>query len=137
MPVPGPTTIDVAAGGLLESGDGADPKIAVVHRPRYDDWTLPKGHLDPGETLEQAALREVLEETGCTGQIIEIVQPTSYLVNGQPKIVVYFRMMLLKHGDLRPNSEVSDIAWLTPREARSQLSYETEQQLVKGVYGLS
>ncbi|MDA0676442.1 MAG: NUDIX hydrolase [Chloroflexi bacterium] len=132
--MPEPTKIDVAAGGLLERGNGESLRIAVVHRGRYDDWTLPKGHLEEGETIEQAAIREVREETGCTGEITEIVQPVSYLVSGQPKIVVYYRMRLVHEGAFRPDDEVSAIEWMTPAEACEKLSYASEQQVVAGAY---
>ena len=129
-----PTTIDIAAGGLLESSSSGQLQIAVIHRGRYDDWTLPKGHLDPGESIEEAALREVREETGCVAEIVEIVQPVSYLVNDQPKIVVYFRMRLLSDEGFTPSDEVSAVAWMTPSDACSRLSYQAEMALVADLY---
>ena len=128
--MPEPTKIDVAAGGLLERGHGDSLRIAVIHRGRYDDWTLPKGHLEEGETLEQAAVREVLEETGCTGEITGIVQPGAYLVSGQPKIVVFYRMRLVHEGQFKPDDEVSGIEWMTPSEACSKLTYASDRQVV-------
>jgi 8-oxo-dGTP pyrophosphatase MutT (NUDIX family) len=133
--MPEPTTIDIAAGGLLESGDNADLKIAVVHRPRYEDWSLPKGHPENGEPLEEAALREVKEETSCLGKIVELMQPTAYLAYGQPKIVVFFRMKLLEIGALEPTGEVSDIEWLSPADALTRLTYPAERDLVASTYG--
>ena len=130
------TTVDIAAGGLLESESGGELRIALIHRGRYDDWTLPKGHLDPGETIEDAALREVREETGCVAEIAEIVQPVSYLVKDQPKIVVYFRMKLISDEGFTPDDEVSSIEWMTPRVACSRLTYDTETALVAAVYGI-
>ena len=132
--MPEPTSIDIAAGGLLESGNGAELMLAVVHRSRYNDWSLPKGHLETGETLEEAALREVEEETGCTGKIIELVPPVAYLSNGQPKIVVFYRMKLVKRGDFKPNEEVSRIEWLSLTDAVNRLTYTGERELVASVY---
>lgn len=131
-----PTEIDIAAGGLLEDGSGSDFRIAVIYRPKHDDWSLPKGHVDPGETIEEGALREVLEETGCTAEIIEIVQPTSYLVKGQPKIVVFYRMRVIDRPEFEPNKEVTNIKWLPPAEAVQQLYYRVERRVVKAAYDL-
>jgi 8-oxo-dGTP pyrophosphatase MutT (NUDIX family) len=81
-----------AAGGVVEQ----DSLIAVVHRPRYDDWSLPKGKLDKNESAERAALREVQEETGLSCQLIEELEPVSYTDNrGRPKNVRYWRMQVL------------------------------------------
>ncbi len=134
--MPESTTIDVASGGLLESRDSADLQIAVIHRSRYDDWTLPKGHLEAGETIEQAAIREVEEETGCRGEIIEIVPPIAYLVNGQPKIVVFYRMRLVERGEFTPDDEVSSVEWMKPAEALERLTHRVECNLVAGAYSL-
>ncbi len=134
--MPEPARIDVAAGGLLEIGEGADLRIAIIFRPRYNDWTLPKGHVDPGETLEAAALREVLEETGCKAEIIEIVQPISYLVKGQPKIVVFYRMKLIERGELLPNEEVAEVRWVRPQDAISQLTNRTDRALIQSSYSV-
>jgi 8-oxo-dGTP diphosphatase len=134
--MPKPTRIVVAAGGLLESGEGDDLKIALINRSRRRDCSLPKGHVQAGETLEEGAIREVLEETGCTGEVIEVVQPISYLVRDRPKIVVYFRMKLVKQGELEPNDEVESVTWASPREAVAILSYWQDKKLVVGTYGL-
>jgi 8-oxo-dGTP diphosphatase len=118
-----------AAGGLVVRSDG---RIAVIHRPRYDDWSLPKGKLDPGETFEDGALREVEEETGVRGRIVGELTPTSYLDRkGRDKLVRWYRMAL--DGDPRefaPNDEVDELRWLTPPEARDLLSYDHDRALV-------
>jgi 8-oxo-dGTP pyrophosphatase MutT (NUDIX family) len=132
--MPEPTRVDITAGGLLERRTGESLRIAVVHRGRYKDWTLPKGHLEEDETLEQAAVREVLEETGCTGEITGIVQPGAYLVSGQPKIVVFYRMRLVHEGQFKPDDEVSSMEWMTPSEARIRLTYASDQQVVADAY---
>jgi 8-oxo-dGTP pyrophosphatase MutT (NUDIX family) len=132
--MPEPTIVDITAGGLLERGNGNSLQIAVIHRGRYKDWTLPKGHLEEGETLEQAAIREVLEETGCTGEITGIVQPGAYLVSGQPKISVFYRMRLIHEGQFKPDAEVSNITWMTPSEARNKLTYASDRRVVADAY---
>lgn len=117
-----------AAGGLVVQ----DGRLAVVHRPRYDDWTLPKGKLDPGETFEQAAVREVLEETGLECRITGEAGQASYEDNrGRPKIVRYFRMEVLG-GAFAVNDEVDELRWLSPDEARAVLTYERDRELITG-----
>jgi 8-oxo-dGTP diphosphatase len=119
-----------AAGGLVVRADG---RIAVIHRPRYDDWSLPKGKLEPEESFETGALREIEEETGIRGRIVEELAPTRYLDRkGRDKIVRWYRMDL--DGEplaFAPNDEVDELRWLTPSEARDLLSYEHDRSLVE------
>ena len=77
-----------AAGGVVIR----DGLVAVVHRPRYDDWSLPKGKLDEGETFEEAALREVWEETGLRAALVRELPEVRYPVRGRPKLVRYWLM---------------------------------------------
>lgn len=115
-----------AAGGVVEQ----DGLIAVVHRPRYDDWSLPKGKLDKNESAERAALREVQEETGLSCQLIEELDPVSYTDNrGRPKNVRYWRMKVLS-GDFEVNDEVDELRWLAKADALELLSYEHDRELV-------
>src|SRR3954463_8077930 len=80
----------LAAGGVVIRDDG---RIAVVHRPKYDDWSLPKGKLDPGEGFEEAALREVEEETGLRSRLGRELPSTEYTDSkGRPKLVRYWQM---------------------------------------------
>ncbi len=118
-----------AAGGVVER----DGLIAVVHRPRYDDWSLPKGKLNKNESFERAALREVLEETGLSCQLAEELDPVSYNDNrGRPKTVRYWRMTVLK-GEFEANDEVDDLRWLTPTEAIELVSYAHDRELVEAI----
>ena len=115
-----------AAGGVVEQ----DGLIAVVHRPRYDDWSLPKGKLDKNESAERAALREVQEETGLSCQLIEELDPVSYTDNrGRPKNVRYWRMEVLS-GEFEVNDEVDELRWLAKADALLLLSYEHDRELV-------
>jgi 8-oxo-dGTP diphosphatase len=123
-----PEDAEVLAAGGLVLRDG--PEIAVVHRPRYDDWSLPKGKLDPGEDFEQAALREVEEETGLTCRIKGTLGDTSYHdKRGRPKLVRYFQMTP-EEGEFAPNDEVDELRWLSPQEATDLLSYDFDRELV-------
>ena len=120
----------LAAGGVVVRDDG---RIAVIHRPRYDDWSLPKGKLDPGESFEDGAVREVLEETGVQGRIVGELDSTSYVDRkGRDKLVRWYRMEL--EGDpvaFAPNDEVDELRWLTPGEADGLLSYDHDRALVQ------
>ena len=107
-----------------------DGRIAAVHRPRYDDWSLPKGKLDPGESWEQAALREIEEETGLRCELGDELPATSYVdAKGRPKRVRYWRMQPLG-GRFVPHDEVDEIAWLPPAEAAERLSYVRDLTLL-------
>jgi 8-oxo-dGTP diphosphatase len=121
-----------AAGGIVVRPDG---RIAVIHRPRYDDWSLPKGKLDGGESFEDGALREVEEETGIRGRIVGELAATEYVDRkGRDKVVRYYRMDLDgEPDDFAPNDEVDELRWLTPAEARDLLSYEHDRSLVETV----
>jgi 8-oxo-dGTP diphosphatase len=116
-----------AAGGLVLR----DGRIAVVHRPRYHDWSLPKGKLDPGESFEDAALREVWEETGLRCALGEELSSTHYHDRkGRSKIVRYWSMEVLE-GAFEPNEEVDELRWLTPDEAAALLTYPRDVELVE------
>jgi len=119
----------LAAGGLVVRDDG---RVAVIHRPRYDDWSLPKGKLDPGESFEDGALREVFEETGVRGRITEELIPTTYVDRkGRDKLVRWYRMDVEDDpGDFAPNDEVDELRWLTPAEALDLVSYEHDRTLL-------
>jgi 8-oxo-dGTP diphosphatase len=118
-----------AAGGVVMR----DGHIAIVHRPRYDDWSLPKGKLDPGESWEEAALREIEEETGLRCRLEEELAPTHYEARGRPKTVRWWRMAVLEDLGSDPDEEVDRVRWVTPGEALIVLSYEADKQLVRSV----
>jgi 8-oxo-dGTP diphosphatase len=117
-----------AAGGVVVR----DGRIAVVHRPRYDDWSLPKGKLDPGETWEQAALREVEEETGLRCRLEEELEPAHYLSQGRPKTVRWWRMTVVDELGT-PDDEVDELRWVSPDEAAALLQYAHDVALVRSL----
>ena len=124
---PDPDSADVKAAGGLVRRDG---RVAVAHRPRYDDWSFPKGKLDPGESWEQAALREVEEEIGLRCRLGAELPSVAYDVEKGRKVVRYW-LMEPESGEFTPNEEVDEVRWLSPAEAEQLLSYEHDRALVR------
>lgn len=121
-----------AAGGVVMRRGPEETEIVVVHRPRYDDWSFPKGKLDPGETFEEAALREVREETGLICRLGPELAFAHYDDNkGRPKVVRYWLMAVIEDPGFEPNDEVDELRWLTPVEASDLLTYSRDRKLVK------
>jgi 8-oxo-dGTP diphosphatase len=117
-----------AAGGVVVGSDG---RVAVVHRPRHDDWSLPKGKLDGDETWEAAALREVEEECGLRCALERELTATHYRVGGRPKHVRWWLMRVVEDAGFAPNEEVDERRWITPDEADDLLSYEPDRVLIR------
>jgi 8-oxo-dGTP diphosphatase len=116
-----------AAGGVVVR----DGRVAVVHRPRHEDWSLPKGKLDPGETWEQAAVREVEEETGLRARIVGQLDSVEYVDRrGRDKTVRWFRMEVDGERPFAPSAEVDELRWMTPAEAARLLTYDHDRSLV-------
>jgi 8-oxo-dGTP diphosphatase len=113
-----------AAGGVVVR----DGRVLLVHRARYDDWSMPKGKLEPGESWEDAALREVWEETGTRCTLGAFLGSSHYEVGGTPKEVRWWAMTTAD--DAGPSNEVDAVQWATFEEARDLLSYEHELQLL-------
>lgn len=133
MSEPSKSVVVRASGGVVIRGTGADAELAVVHRPRYDDWTLPKGKDDPGETPRQAALREVQEETGIRCRVVGSAGVAHYQVGVGPKRVKYFLMRPLRSTGLPENDEVDEVRWVSPRDAGTILTYDFDRDLIGGL----
>jgi 8-oxo-dGTP diphosphatase len=127
-----PENADVKAGGGVVVRPGESGVfVALVHRPRYDDWSFPKGKLDRGESFEDGALREVEEETGMRCRLGEELEPTNYQDRkGRDKVVRYWLMEPVDDTDFVPNDEVDQLRWLAPPEAADLLSYPHDKELV-------
>jgi 8-oxo-dGTP diphosphatase len=117
-----------AAGGLVVR----DGEVLLVHRPRYDDWTFPKGKAEEGETDEDCALREVLEETGLQCRLGAEAGVTEYVDSkDRPKRVRWWLMEPVQ-GDFVPNDEVDEVRWVEPATAAELLSYGRDLTLLEG-----
>ena len=113
-----------AAGGVIARGSGSDLEIVIVHRPRYDDWTFPKGKAESGETDEQTALREVLEETGFECNLGEELPSVSYRDHKDRSKIVRYWVMTVNAGAFEPNDEVDVLEWVSATEAGERLTYD-------------
>ncbi len=124
-----------AAGGVvLRDGPGDDPEVLVVHRPHRRDWSLPKGKLDDGEDAEAAAVREVLEETGWTCDLVEPLPASEYVDHrGRPKRVDWWVMRPVGTAPVAPPidpGEVDEVRWVAVREAERLLTYGTDRAVL-------
>ncbi|HEY3194882.1 MAG TPA: NUDIX hydrolase [Candidatus Dormibacteraeota bacterium] len=120
-----------AAGGVLcRDGASGETEIAIIHRPAYDDWTLPKGKVEPDEKPEECALREVREETGFRCELVRPLGCTAYVDRrGRDKVACYWSM-LAKGGRFRPGIEVDKLVWLPVEAAVKRLTYSRDQALI-------
>ena len=108
-------------------------EVLVVHRPRYEDWSFPKGKAEAGETDEACALREVEEETGLVCSLGDELPSTFYTDSqGRPKRVRYW-LLRVEGGELAFRHEVDEARWVTPAEAADLLSYERDVALLPGL----
>ena len=119
----------LAAGGVV----CRDGLLALIHRPKYDDWTLPKGKLDPGEHFEQAALREVEEETGLRCHLVRELPSASYRDGKDRQKLVRYWQMEPKAGEFVPNREVDELRWAEPGEALTLLTYDRDRNVVRAL----
>ncbi|MFI9806683.1 NUDIX hydrolase [Streptomyces sp. NPDC052301] len=128
-------TLVQAAGCVLwrRSPVAGDLEICLVHRPKYDDWSHPKGKLKRGEDALAGALREVAEETGYTAVPGVELPSLRYLANGRPKQVRYWAAEAVS-GHFTPNDEVDRILWLSPAAARSRLTQPRDRDLVDALH---
>jgi 8-oxo-dGTP pyrophosphatase MutT (NUDIX family) len=122
----------LAAGAVLWrlNGDSATPEVAIIHRPRYDDWSLPKGKVDPGETEPVTAVREVHEETGYSSHLGRRLVAVSYPVEQGIKKVRYWAASTIG-GKFIPNYEVDELKWLPVAEAIKELKYPHDRKVLR------
>lgn len=127
-----PRKFTVAAGTVtVRERPGKLPHVLLIHRPAYNDWTLPKGHLEPDEYEAVAAVRETHEETGVRVVLREPLGAISYPVGGGTKVVHYWRAEPLESAKRKPDKEVDKVAWLTPENALARMTYDDEKHVVR------
>lgn len=130
-----PTPVRAAGGVLCRDG-----RVVLVHRPRYQDWSLPKGKLDPGEQALAAACREVTEETGIRpvagARLPTIRYPVRGGGSGAEKVVEYWAMTVAADTGFTPNAEIDELCWLSPEDAMARLSYPHDARVVSAFTAL-
>lgn len=123
------------AGGILTRDNNGTTEIYVIHRPRYDDWSVPKGHIDDGESPKDAALREVAEETGLQCSVTRELPPYEYqLPSGQRSTVYFFEMSVVSFGATK-DDESDEGRWVTITQLKDLLSYDTLIHYISDQYG--
>ncbi len=126
-----------AAGGVIVRGDRGDREILLVHRPRHDDWTIPKGKLDDGEDHANAALREVAEETGWRCSVGPWLPDVRYLDSrARPKRVRFRVMRPVARDPWTPSDEVDETRWVPADRAGEELSYQSDRTIVDAALAL-
>jgi len=130
IPNDAPDDLIRAAGGIVHRFvTSVSVEIACIYREARGDWTFPKGKLDRGETFEQAAIREVVEETGMHCRVERFVGTTNYTHRkGKPKIVAYY-LMSVNEGEFAPNDEVDELVWLPLERVRDLLTWDRDREL--------
>ncbi|MDP3967003.1 MAG: NUDIX hydrolase [Nocardioides sp.] len=142
-PAPGTPAEDrpvVAAGAVVST---SRQRVLLVHRPKYDDWSFPKGKVDPGEHVTATAVREVAEETGLDVRL-GVPLPQQHYTTGdgslaRPKVVHYWAARVVGSDDVsayRPNAEIDQVAWVPYAEALDLLTYEHDRGLLEQWHGV-
>lgn len=119
-----------AAGGVLWRSDGSEIQVGLVHRPRYDDWTLPKGKAESGESIFTTAVREIAEETGFSTVLGRHLSRVSYALNDHTTKRVHYWSARATGGEFVPNHEVDEFDWFTVDKARRRLTYQLDRKIL-------
>jgi len=120
-----------AAGGIVWRAAPYGREVLLILRPKHQDWTLPKGHIEDGESWDVAAQREVKEETGYDTVITDFAGFTAYRAKGKPKVVLFWHMEPVGECEFEPSDEVSHYEWVPARGAVDRLSYEKDKDLLR------
>lgn len=119
-----------AAGAAIYRMRGGRPEFLLTHRPRYRDWSLPKGKLSRGESFQECAAREVFEETGITGIMEDAIGTIGYVTSAGNNKAVRYWLMQAKEENFAPNEEVDKIRWLRPRKAMEKATYSRDEAII-------
>ncbi|MGC2741663.1 MAG: NUDIX hydrolase, partial [Candidatus Angelobacter sp.] len=122
-----------AAGGILQRSTPRGDEVMVVYRKRHQDWTLPRGKVKDGESFQEAAMREVEDETGCSCRIGNYLGTISYSDKGVPKVVLFWKMTLLEEKGSRNNEQIGEALWLQVPAAIERLTHAQEKALLSRV----
>jgi len=134
--VPADPPVIKAAGGILQRSTPRGDEVMVVYRKRHQDWTLPRGKVKDGESFQEAAMREVQDETGCSCRIGNYLGTISYSDNGVPKVVLFWKMTLVEDKGARNSDEIDEAVWLPVPAAIERLSHAQEKALLSRVGSL-
>ncbi|HKT52477.1 MAG TPA: NUDIX hydrolase [Candidatus Angelobacter sp.] len=119
-----------AAGGILQRVTPRGDEVLIVYRKRYQDWILPKGEVKDGESFQEAALREVAQETGCSCQLGNYLGTISYSDHGTPKVIMFWKMTVLEEHPVLDAAETAEVAWIPLPAAVQKLSQSQEKALL-------
>lgn len=128
---------EVRAAGCVvwRRGDSGETEILVIHRPSYDDWSLPKGKVDEGETDEECAVREVEEETGLRCRLGRALPSVRYLDRfDRPKVARYWLAEPAEGDAARPQNEIDAVEWLGLAAAKDRLTYDHDRDLIQATF---
>jgi 8-oxo-dGTP diphosphatase len=125
-----------AAGGILQRSTPRGDEVMVVYRKRHQDWTLPRGKVKDGESFQEAAMRQVLEETGCSCRIGNYLGTISYSDQGVPKVVLFWKMTLVEDKGITDNDEIGQALWLQLPAAIERLTHAQEKALLSRIGSL-
>ncbi len=122
-----------AAGGILQRYTPQGDEVMIVYRKRHQDWTLPKGKVKDGESFQEAAMREVEEETGCSCRVGNYLGTISYADKGVPKVVLFWKMSLIAEKGVTDSEEIGEALWMQVPDAIQRLTYAQEKALLSRI----
>lgn len=122
------TSIEKAGGLITRTNANGERELYLIHRPRYNDWSLPKGHIEAGENTETAALRETQEETGFTCRVARVLPDYEYqLPSGEHAVVHFFECAVVSEDATRKDTESDRGEWMSIAQACERISYPSQR----------